>query len=256
MEAFVVSAEKIVGPSLDQETMTSPVDSPHQHSLRLKNTAVKVDEEDQEEKEEESQENEEIDVEDWEDNPFGDWEYTRDNFGEDMEIPEKYMTGTEIEYMEATVQCEPANMVKCYYDMADVALEKATRFFYIAEASAAYSGVQRMEYLKRVQEQPMDEAEEELWFKDYVQKKQLFEDETLKQVWAMTVKAKRKAEEGIQGDKPNFRFYALRDLMANLIRSQILQKVRETGLMIRRCRPEKRVSRRKILLQSTITGMP
>jgi hypothetical protein len=108
-----------------------------------------------------------------------------------------------------------------------VALEKATRFFYIAEASAAYSGVQRMEYLKRVQEQPMDEAEEKLWFKDYVQKKQLFEDETLKQVWAMTVKAKRKAEEGIQGDKPNFRFYALGEDMAELIRSQILQKVRE-----------------------------
>jgi hypothetical protein len=73
----------------------------------------------------------------------------------------------------------------------------------------------------------MDEAEEKLWFKDYVQKKQLFEDKTLKQVWAMTVKAKRKAEEGIKGDKPNFRFYALGEDMANLIRSQILQKVRE-----------------------------
>jgi hypothetical protein len=112
------------------------------------------------------------------------------------------------------------------YDMVDVALEKATRFFYIAEASAAYSGVQRMEYLKRVQEQPMGEAGEKLWFKDYVQKKQLFED-TLKQVWAMTVKAKRKAEEGIKGEKPNFRFYALGEDKAIVIRSQILQKVRE-----------------------------
>jgi len=145
----------------------------------------------------------------------------------DMENPVNYMTGTETQYMEETVRCQPANMAKCYYDMADVALEKATRFFYIAEASAAYSGVQRMEYLKRVQEQPMDEAEEKLWFKDYVQKKQLFEDATLKEVWAMTVKAKRKAEEGIQGDKPNFRFYALGEDMAELIRSQILQKVRE-----------------------------
>jgi hypothetical protein len=138
----------IVGPSLGQETMTSPVDSPYRRSSRLENKAVKEDEEDEEEKEEESQENKEDqqDQEDENDDQFSHWEWTRDNFGEDMEIPDKYMTGTEIEYMEATVQCEAANMAKCYYDMADVALEKATRFFYIAEASAAYSGVQRMEY--------------------------------------------------------------------------------------------------------------